>query len=177
MPIVPTISLTIAPQMQLVSSSPNETTTVHLSGKVTVGLARGETAHVTLACAVDTGWPVRVDPAQMTFTGSGSQDYTCDVTVPNGTANTTAGIIVNGRAVAAGLQAVAQVEATVTIRPMDLNPSVSGVANKSIGDVLAGAAMPAGIVIVLVVVAAGWAIFRRKRLIRPDGGEAPPKKE
>jgi hypothetical protein len=170
LPIVPTIGLSVAPQEQLVWSSPNETTPVHLTGKVTVGVARGETAHVTLACAVDTGWPAQLSQTQMTFSTSGSQDFSCDVIVPETTSNMTGSIVISGRVVAAGLQSVAQANALIVVNPFGQNLTGPHVSGNSGGGLLGGVAIPVVIVIIAAVAVVGLVFMHRRRRMRPDGG-------
>ena len=169
-PLVPTISLSVAPQEQLVWSSPNETTPVHLTGKVTVGVARGETAHVTLDCAIDTGWPAQLSQTQMTFSTSGSQDFSCDIVVPQGAPNTTGSLVVSGRVVAAGLQSVAQANALIVVNPFGQNLTGPHVSGNSGGGLFGGVAIPIVIVMVAAVAVVSLVFMHRRRRLRPAGG-------
>jgi hypothetical protein len=66
------------------------------TGRVQVDKLPPQTVIVTLEAHVNTSWSISIEPAQMTFTSSGYQNFTCTVIVPQGTPRTTAQVLVNG---------------------------------------------------------------------------------
>ena len=73
---------------------------------------------VTLTSSTDIGWVSQVSPTTAVFTSTTPQSFTCTVVVPQGTANSQYGnLVVNGRAVAGGLQSMAETKGIISVSP------------------------------------------------------------
>jgi hypothetical protein len=114
-PVVPVLTLTIAPSTQEVNSTATDPVIVSFNGTASVDKLPVERCVVTLTSAVDVGWQASITPTQMVFTSSTPQQFTATVTVPQGTASIVGTLMVNGRAVAAGLQSTTQVKAIINV--------------------------------------------------------------
>ena len=90
-PVVPAMIVQIQPGVQDIGAK-NQSVNVVFNGTVNVSANQLTEMSVALSSAVDTGWGSAVIPSTMQFSGSGSQKFTANVTVPpngNGTANLT----------------------------------------------------------------------------------------
>jgi len=84
-----------------------------VNGSCTVDKLPIERATVSLTSSTDVGWVTQISPTTMVFTSTAPQPFTCTVVVPQGTPNMTGTLVVNGRAVAAGLQSTAEARAVI----------------------------------------------------------------
>lgn len=170
-PVVPVLTLTIAPPSQHVDSSANESVIVIFTGNASVQKLSMVRCVVTLTSAVDTGWPASISPATMVFISSTPQQYTVTVTVPQGTPSMVGNLTVNGRAVANGFQSVTSVKALIDLHGVPiLNQTASNQTAKHSTGGVGGAGGMNNIVIAAVGVgviaaggAAGFYMLRRRK--------------
>ncbi len=98
-----------------VSETSPGTATFH--GTVTVQMPTLRGAQVTLTSSTDIGWVSSISPSTFTLDNGQTGSFTVTVVVPQGTPSTQAGnIVVNGRAVANGLQAMDEAQALITVK-------------------------------------------------------------
>lgn len=91
---------------------------VQFTGQISIDKLPVERCVVTLTSSTDTGWVSQVSPSTAVFTTTTPQAFTCTVVVPQGTPNSLFGnLIINGRAVAGGLQSLAETKAIIAVDP------------------------------------------------------------
>jgi len=98
-PVMPGMLVQLQPAVQNIDAK-NQSVSVFFNGTVNVSANPLTDMSVALTSAVDTGWGSAVIPSTMAFSGSGSQRFTANVTVPpngNGTANLTVTVKGNTR--------------------------------------------------------------------------------
>jgi hypothetical protein len=101
-------------EAQVTESNPG---TAVFHGTVTVQMPSLRGAQVTLASSTDIGWVSSISPSSFTLDNGQTGSFTVTVIVPQGTPSTQAGnIVVNGRAVANGLQAMDDAQALITVK-------------------------------------------------------------
>jgi hypothetical protein len=171
-PIVPVLALTIQPPAQQVASDPNSTATAQFAGTATVDKLPMVRCVVTLTSSTDIGWVSQVSPSSMVFTSESSQAFTVVVIVPAGAPTSQGKLVVDGRAVAAGLQTLAEVTALIYVKGSSALNATSQ--NRTSANATAAARTAAGglsspltmsmIALVLVAVpVSGFAYYRRRR--------------
>jgi len=102
-------------EAQVTESQPGLAT---FHGTVTVQMPTVRGAEVTLTSSTDIGWVSQVSPTTLQLSNGQAGPFTVTVVVPQGTAASQMGnLIVNGRAVASGVQATAEATALLTVRP------------------------------------------------------------
>jgi hypothetical protein len=130
---VPVLTLRLEPAMVTVNTNSSSPTIVQFNGTCTVDKMPIERATVTLTSSTDVGWVSQVSPTTMVFTATTPQAFTCTVVIPQGTPNMTGTLVVNGRAVAAGLQSTAETKALITnIGPPPYVPPANWTANATV---------------------------------------------
>jgi len=91
---------------------------VTFTGQMSIDKLPVERCVVTLTSSTDIGWVSQVSPTTAVFTSTTPQSFTCTVVVPQGTANSQYGnLVVNGRAVAGGLQSMAETKGIISVSP------------------------------------------------------------
>jgi hypothetical protein len=171
-PIVPVLSLSLSPQIMNVNSSPESPAIAQFEGIATVDKPPIVRCVVTLTSSTDVGWVSQVSPTTMVFTSTTPQSFSVVVTVPQGTPTSQGKLVVNGRAVAAGLQSMAEVTAIINVKG---SPALNSTAqNRTQANVTRAAENPGGglsasltislLAVVLVAVpVGGFAYYRRRR--------------
>jgi len=91
---------------------------VTFTGSMSIDKLPVERCVVTMTSSTDIGWVSQVSPTTAVFTSTTPQSFTCTVVVPQGTANAQYGkLVINGRAVAGGLQSTAVTEGIIAVDP------------------------------------------------------------
>ena len=91
---------------------------VTFTGQMSIDKLPVERCVVTLASSTDIGWVTTISPSTAVFTGTTPQSFTCTVVVPQGTSNSQFGnLVINGRAVAGGLQSTAETKGIIAVDP------------------------------------------------------------
>jgi len=172
-PVMPGMLVQLQPAVQNIDAK-NQSVSVFFNGTVNVSANPLTDMSVALTSAVDTGWGSAVLPSTMAFSGSGSQRFTANVTVPpnsNGTANLTVTVKGNTRflLLTAVVVGVVNVAGPANQSPNQTVPSSSG-------DEGGGTARIAGmdplvlgasvVVVVIVIACAGGYLFLRRRKAR-----------
>ena len=87
------------------------------TGNVTVQSVPGQKMAVSLEVELDTYWNVSIEPAEMDFTGSGRQNFTANVSVPECELASIDTLVITARAQVAGFTFTAEANATITVKP------------------------------------------------------------
>jgi hypothetical protein len=111
---VPVLAIKLDQAMATVYTNSSAPSIVVINGSCTVDKLPIERATVTLTSSTDVGWVSQISPTTMVFTSTAPQSFTCTVVVPQGTPNMTATLVVDGRAVAGGLQSTTETKALIT---------------------------------------------------------------
>jgi len=91
---------------------------VTFTGQASIDKLPMESCVVYLNSSTDTGWASQVSPLRTTFTNTTPQSFTCTVLVPPGTANSEYGnLFIRGRAVAEGMQSIAETRGIIAVEP------------------------------------------------------------
>ena len=91
---------------------------VTFTGQASIDKLPVERCIVKLDSSTDTGWVSLVSPLLVVFTSTTPQPFTCTVIVPPGTANSLYGhLVINGRAVAGGMQSTATTKGIISVDP------------------------------------------------------------
>jgi len=174
-PIVPVLTLTIDPPIAKVNSSPESSVNTLFEGTASVDKLPITRCVVTLTSSTDIGWVSAVSPSTLVFTSTTPQSFTVVVTVPQGTSSMQGKLVVNGRAVSAGLQSMAEVTAIIdVIGPAILNLTAQN-QTKANATRAAGAYGGGGssiltvslLAVILIAVPAATITFYRRRRTRP----------
>lgn len=176
-PIVPVLALTISPTQATANSSTESSVSVRFDGTAMVDKPPIVRCVVTLNSATDVGWVSQVTPTSMVFTSTAPQSFTVTVVIPQGTPSMQGRLLVNGRAVAAGLQSLAEVSAIIDVTgPASLNLTAQ---NRTQANATRAAGALGGggpglltismLAVVLVAVPAGAYAFLRHRRMRLAG--------
>ena len=116
----PGLDLTVSITEDSVEAAPSESApgTAQFHGTVTVQMPSLRGATVTLTSSTDIGWVTQVAPGTFVLDNGQVGEFTVTVVVPQGSpASLTGNVIVNGRAVASGVQATGSDSSTITVRP------------------------------------------------------------
>jgi hypothetical protein len=171
-PIVPVLTLTIQPPILKVRSNPNDTVVAGFNGTASVDKMAGVRCVVTLTSATDVAWVSQISPSTMVFTNEAPQNYRVDVIVPVDTPTSQGNLRVTGRAVANGLQSIAEVEAIIDVTgPVKLN--LTGANRTQAGGARPAATFGGGLsgsltigavaAVAVAVPAAAIIVYRRRR--------------
>jgi hypothetical protein len=115
---VPVLSIRLDAASQNAHATESAPGVVQFTGQVAIDKLPAERCVVTLTASTDIGWPAQVSPLLTVFTNTTPQPFTCSVIIPAGTANSQFGnLIINGRAVAGGLQSLAETKAIIAVDP------------------------------------------------------------
>ena len=91
---------------------------VTFTGQASIDKLPVEYCVVTLNSSTDIGWISLVSPSTAVFTSTTPQSFTCTVIVPPGTPNSEYGnLVINGRAVAGGMQSAATTKGIIAVDP------------------------------------------------------------
>jgi hypothetical protein len=177
-PIVPVLTLSIAPTILKVKSTSNESAVAHFEGNAAVDKPPVVRCVVTLTSSTDVGLVSQISPTTMVFTSSSSQAFTVDVSVPQGSPSMQCELLVYGRAVAAGLQSTAEVKAVIDVSgtPILNQTALNGTAvntTKDAGRPVSTGVMQVGYIAVAVIIAlpaavVAWRYYRRRRAPLPE---------
>jgi len=89
-----------------------------IQGTVTVQMPSLRGATITLTSSTDIGWVTQTSPSTLVLDNGQEGKFTVTVIVPQGSSASQAGtLMVNGRAVANGIQATASTTAIINVRP------------------------------------------------------------
>jgi hypothetical protein len=116
----PGLELTITLSEGSVEVAPSESAPgiAQLEGTVTVQMPSLRGATVTLTSSTDIGWVTQISPSTFVLDNGQEGQFSVTVIVPQGTAASISGLLmVNGRAVANGIQTMASTTATINVRP------------------------------------------------------------
>ena len=115
---VPVLALKLDTAQQAARVTESAPGIVSFTGQATIDKLPVERCVVTLTSSTDIGWVTQVSPSTAVFTATTPQSFTCTVVVPQGTPNSQFGnLIINGRAVAGGLQSLAETKAIISVDP------------------------------------------------------------
>ena len=171
-PIVPVLTLTIQPPILNIRGESNSSVVGQFNGTATVDKMPGVRCVVTLSSSTDVGWATEISPNTMVFTSESPQAYTVAVSVPSGTPTSQGNLLVFGRAVAAGLQSMAEVTAMINVKgSAALNATsqnrTQANATAAARNVAGGLSSPLTVSMLAVVLVAvpvgGFAYYRRRR--------------
>jgi hypothetical protein len=171
-PIVPILTLSIQPPILKLLREENSSAVGMFNGTASVNKMPGVRCVVTLTSSIDVGWVTQISPSTMVFTSESPQSYTVAVSVPPGTPSMQGNLVVNGRAVAYGLQSTAVVKAIIDVTgPAILN--LTG-ANRTQANATRAAGAPGGglsgtltvsalVAVLIAVPAVAYLVYRRRR--------------
>jgi len=171
-PIVPVLSLSLSPQIMNVNSSPESPAIAQFEGIATVDKPPIVRCVVTLTSSTDVGWVTQVSPTTLVFTSTTPQLFSVVVTVPQGTPTGQGKLVVDGRAVAAGLQSMAEVTAMINVKgSAALNATsqnrTQANATAAARNVAGGLSSPLTVsmlaVVLVAVPASAYVYYRRRR--------------
>jgi len=115
---VPVLALKLDAAQQDARVTESTQGVVQFTGQMSIDKLPVERCVVTLTSTTDIGWVSQISPSTAVFTSLTPQSFTCTVVVPQGTGNNNQGkLVINGRAVAGGLQSQATTEAIITVLP------------------------------------------------------------
>lgn len=175
-PIVPVLTLSLTPPIQNISSSRDSSVNAQFEGTAIVDKMPIVRCVVTLTSSVDVGWVSQISPTTMVFTSTTPQSFTVVVTVPQGTPTGQGKLTVDGRAVAAGLQSIAQATAIIDVKGtamlnLSARNQTTANATRAAGALAGGGSnilMVSMVSVVLVAVPAiAYVIYRRRRQRSP----------
>jgi hypothetical protein len=176
-PVVPVLTLTIQPPIVKLNSEINSTVLAQFNGTATVDKLPMVRCVVTLSSSTDIGWVSEISPTTMVFTSGTPQSYAVSVIVPAGTPTLQGKLIVQGRAVAAGLQSLAEGTAIVDVKGSPLLNATAQNQTKANATRAAGAFAGGGsniltvsavAAILVAVPVSAYVIYRRRRQRSPE---------
>lgn len=179
-PVMPGMNVQLQPSVQNIEAK-NQSVNLFFNGTVNVSANSLTDMSVALTSAVDTGWGSAVLPSTMAFSGSGSQRFTANVTVPpngNGTANLTVTVKGNTRflLLTAEVIGVINVAGPANQSPNHTVPSSSGTGGGGTAQFAGADPLVLGAMVVVVTVIAcvgGYLLLRRRKARRLAAASLP----
>jgi len=115
---VPVLALRLDAASQSARVTESSPGIVTFTGQATIDKLPVERCVVTLTSSTDIGWVTQISPSTAVFTSTTPQAFSCTVVVPQGTPNSLFGnLVINGRAVAGGLQNTAETKGIINVEP------------------------------------------------------------
>lgn len=110
---IPVVTVVLGQPMQLINYSDNATD-VAFTGSVKVDKLPVERMWVVLAASVDRGWSANCNPSTIVITDTNAHDFTCTVTVPGKTPDSSGNLTVEASG-AAGFTQTARCNGSIAI--------------------------------------------------------------
>ena len=165
----PALVLALSPASMSIISRSTDTISVNFSGTATVETGRLDrsTYKLGLQSTLDIGWASVVSPADLTFTGSGSQEFACTVEIPPAVDNITATLTVDGSLRGGGFVVTSSASSLLLVDNLTANLTLARHITPTSGpDAVAGTGLyiaTAITVTVCIVILSGVIIIRWRR--------------